>query len=420
MQAERGRRLDRAFGSLATSLEPRERAFAHELAYGATRLRGRLDHLLGLHLHRPPGELDPWLLEILRLGTYQLLYMDGVPVYAAVAQSVEQCREVVGAAPTGLVNAVLRKLADTGAGPDRFPSPQDDLAGFLTSWGSHPRWLVERWLSRWSAEDLVTLVDADNARPAVNLVPLDMDPVAAATRLVESGIAAEPVGAGTRCVRLSSGAPVAEALAVLGAAVVQDPAANLVSSYADVPLGSLLVDLCAAPGGKVLAVSDRPAYTLVADRSESRMGMVMDNIRRAGRSIDCVVADARRPPVRSADVVLLDVPCSGTGTLARHPDARWRLEEASIHELAELQREMLDAATTVLSVGGLLTYSTCTLEPEENERQIERFLASHEDFRIEPTASVPSRYVDALGYLRIVPGAEGFDGAFAARLRKVA
>jgi 16S rRNA (cytosine967-C5)-methyltransferase len=385
-----------------------------------TRLRGRLDHLLGLHLHRPLTEVDPTLLEILRLGAYQLLCMGGVPVYAAVAQTVEQCRDVLGHAPTGLVNAVLRKVAASGAGPERFPSVGVDPAGFLASWGSHPRWLIERWLSRWGVEDVRRLVEANNARPAVNIVPLHLDPAAAAARLAESGIAAEPVSEGTRCVRLQSGSDAAEALAVLKAAVVQDPAANLASMYADIPRGCRLVDLCAAPGGKVLAVSDRPAYTLAADRSESRIGMVMENVRRAGRRIDCVVADARRPPLRSADVVLLDVPCSGTGTLARHPDARWRLEEASIHKLTTLQREMLEASALLLGAGGILSYSTCTLEPEENEGQIETFLTRHTDFRIEATDSVPSRYVDARGCLRVMPGAEGFDGAFAARMRKVA
>lgn len=405
---------------MARELEPRERAFAHELAYGVSRLRGRLDHLLGLHVHRPLPELDPLLLEALRLGAYQLLYMDGVPAYAAVAQTVEQVRETRGRAATGLANAVLRRLADTGAAPGRFPSACDDPAGFLSTWGSHPSWLVERWLARWSLDEVRALVEAGNRRPGLHLVPLDLEPARAAAHLAEHGIEAEPVDLGTRCVRLAPGSGAGDALRVLPAAVVQDPGANLVTVYADVPQGELLVDLCAAPGGKVLALSGRPAYSVAADRSESRMGMVMENVRRAGRGIGCVVADARRPPLRSAGVVLLDVPCSGTGTLARHPDARWRIEQSTIHELALLQADMLDAAADLVAPGGLLIYSTCTLEPEENERQVERFLASHRAFRMEATHAVPAQFRHVDGSLRVLPGATGFDGAYAARIRKAA
>jgi 16S rRNA (cytosine967-C5)-methyltransferase len=147
--------------------------------------------------------------------------------------------------------------------------------------------------------------------------------------------------------------------------------------------------------------------------------MVKENALRVGRPLGLVVADARHPPLRGVDVVLLDAPCSGTGTLARRPDARWRVTPESIGGLVDVQRDMLSAAAEVLGQGGLLVYSTCSLEKEENEEQVEAFLASHRDFRIEATDAVRPRYLDTQGRLSVTPQESGFDGAFAARLRKV-
>jgi 16S rRNA (cytosine967-C5)-methyltransferase len=208
------------------------------------------------------------------------------------------------------------------------------------------------------------------------------------------------------------------ALAVLPRAIVQDAASNLVTRYADVPEGTKVADLCAAPGGKTLAVADRPIYTLAADRSESRLHMVKENARRVGRPLGLVVADARRPPVRRVDVVLLDAPCTGTGTFARRPDARWRLAPETLAELVGVQREMLDAAAEVVAEGGVLVYSTCSLEREENEEQVDAFLGRHPEFSVEATNAVPAEHLDAEGRLFVTPQETGSDGAFAARLRK--
>jgi len=399
-------------------MDPRERAFAHELTYGTTRFRGRLDHLLARHVHRGMAELDPVVLEVLRLGAYQLLYMNSVPPYAAVSQSVEQVRTDGGAGPAGLVNAVLRKVGDAGDSMDLFPDFDRDPAGFLATWGSHPRWLIDRWLGRWDAGAVRWLVAANNGRPSLYLVPVDVEPADAVSALATADLSADLVELGTRCIRLGPGVGPAAALAVLPHAIAQDPAANLVVAYADVPTGTKVADLCAAPGGKALAVSDRPLHTLAVDRSEARLRMVRDNAARTERTIGLVVADARRPPLREVDVVLLDALCSGTGTLSRRPDARWRLRPQSIGDLAALQAEMLSAAADVVARGGLLIYSTCALEPEENEEQVEAFLSKRQDFRIEPTGAVPARYVDSRGQLVVTPQDSGFDGAFAARLRR--
>lgn len=360
------------------------------------------------------------MLELLRLGSYQLLYMDGVPAYAAVSETVDQVRSGVGHRQAGFANAVLRKVQTCGDGPERFPDAAADPAGFLATWGSHPEWLVRRWLARWSAADVRALVDGDNRRPPVHLVPLGVDPAEAVARLADVGIEGTVVGAGTGCVQLEGGSAVSKALDAIPDSIVQDPAANLVARYADVPSGTMIADFCAAPGGKVLALSCRTSKILASDRSQSRIRMVRDNARRTGRSLALMVADALHPAVARADVVLLDVPCSGTGTLSRHPDARWRLRPESIVDLAALQERMLEVAADVVVPGGLLVYSTCTLEAEENEDRVEAFLHSRPDFALEPTDAVPSEYRDTAGHLFVTPWASGFDGAFAARMRRAA
>ena len=418
VQVERGRRLDIALGAALVGLDPRERAFAHDLAYGTTRMRGRLDHLLAKHIHKGLASLQQDVLEVLRLGAYQILYMGSVPDYAAVSGSVDRARELKGKGAAGLVNAVLRRVSEGGDGDDQFPDWTTDPADYLSTWGSHPRWLIDRWLARWSPEEVRSLVDTNNGRPTTFLNSLDQSQDAAVELLAQAGITARSVQAVPSAVRLAWSTPPSEALSVLPGSIVQDPAAQLVVRYMDIDPGTKVADLCAAPGGKALAASLGASYTVAADRSESRIRMVRENADRTGRRVGCVVADAAHPPLVDADVVLLDVPCTGTGTLARHPDARWRLRPESVTELTAVQDRMLEAGATTVGRGGLLVYSTCTLEPEENGERIEAFLNAHPDFTIENSGSVSSNFIDEHGYLSVLPHEAGFDGSFAARLRR--
>jgi 16S rRNA (cytosine967-C5)-methyltransferase len=414
-----GLRLDVAFGRAAPSIPDRDRPFVHELTYGVSRLRGRLDHLVDRRVRGDPDRIEASVREVLRLGAYQVLYMGGVPSYAAVSQAVTEARELAGKGAGGLVNAVLRGVAADGDGEDLFPGFADDPLSFLETWGSHPRWLLKRWLQRWSATEVRALVEADNARPPTFLVPLSTEPEEAVMQLAGAGIDSEAVGSDTGCVRLSGGADLRVALAVLPS-IIQDPGANLVTRYADVPEGTKVADLCAAPGGKALALSGRASYTLAADRSEGRMRLVRDNVQRTGRRIGMVVADAIEPPLRQVDVVLLDVPCTGTGTLRRHPDGRWRLSPRSVDDMSALQRRMLDASAELVPPGGLLIYSTCSLEPEENAQQVSAFLSRWPGFRLDASEAVSDGFRDTLGHLQVLPQRTGFDGAFAARLRRAA
>src|SRR6185503_286954 len=194
---------------------------------------------------------------------------------------------------------------------------------------------------------------------------------------------------------------------------LQDPASTLVTKYAAVPEGAVVADVCAAPGGKSVELSRRAGVVLASDLSIGRMQ------RMELTTVLPYVADARRPAIRHADVVLIDAPCTGTGTFRRHPDARWRLKPSDLAVMAALQREILRSASTVVPPGGLLVYSTCSLETEENDAQVERFLSDHPGWRLEPPieGAVPLAVIDA-GRLRVLPQKHGTDGAFAARLRR--
>jgi 16S rRNA (cytosine967-C5)-methyltransferase len=425
----RGRRLDLAFGAATRRLPERERHWVHELTYGTVRLRGRIDHLLDHHVHRGVETVEGPVLDALRLGAYQVLRMGSVPAYAAVSQTVTQARSVGGKGAGALANAVLRAVTDRGEDPELFPRLEEQPARHLASWGSHPLWLVERWLARWPTLDVLELVERNNRVPALTVVPLGRTAEQALAALREAGVEAAPVGRGTECLEVAGGDPARVLQAV--ACVVQDPGASLVVPYAGPGDGARaasrgadrkapwVADLCAAPGGKALSLAGRGFYVLAADRSVPRLRLLQDNVARTGLRVGLAVAVAERPPVRGAPMVLLDAPCTGTGTLGRHPDARWRLRPSDVKGLARVQARMLDGAAEAVAVGGLLVYSTCTLEPEENRQQVDAFLERHAGFSLEPPEAPDPRYVDPRGLLEVLPQRTGFDGAFAARLRRV-
>lgn len=414
-----GELADRALEAAAASLPVRERAWTQELVYGTLRLRGRIDHLLGTRVRGGIGALEPDVLEVLRLGAYQLLEMGSVPSYAAISQSQELARAAGVGRAAGLVGGVLHAL-DRRRGELGFPSFERDPLGYLTTWGSHPSWLVERWVGRWGAEEAGALVEANNRRPELYIRVLGIGAEEAVGRLRDQGIEAELVPFSADSVRILPPADVPGVLAAVPA-VVQDPAAALVVRYAAAPSAATVLDLCAAPGGKALGLAESAGYVAAADVSPARLGRVRENAARCGLGgrLGAVAADARYPPFRPAEVVLLDAPCTGTGTLRRHPDGRWRISAADLEALVRLQRELLASAAALVRPGGLLVYSTCSLEEEENELQIEAFLARYSNFAPDPPPTgLDPALLDASGQLSVRPQRLEVDGAFAARLRR--
>jgi 16S rRNA (cytosine967-C5)-methyltransferase len=414
----RGVLADRAFERCADSLAQADRRLTQELAYGVLRLRGRLDHLLAPLVRGGLGRLDRDVIDILRLGAYQLLELDRVPAYAAVSDAVELAKASAGQGAGSLTNAVLRRVSREYADAHRFPERERDPVGFLATWGSHPRWLLERWLARAPLAEVERLVEYNNSRPAVHLSVVGRSEDAL-RRLRAAGIRADRVALAPASLRIDPG-ELRQALGLVQA-IVQDPGAAAVLDYMALDPGSRVVDLCAAPGGKAALLAARGHEVWAFDVARSRLARVLETRSRLHLSrLHVAQTDSTRPPISAAEVVLLDAPCTGTGTLARHPDGRWRLDVGDLEILTGLQHRLLEAAAKTLAPGGLLVYATCSLEPEENEEQVEAFLNRHDDFRLEAPGEdrLSSELLGANGELRILPQRHGMDGAYAARLRR--
>ncbi len=416
----KGDLADNAMERTAGALDPRDRAWLQELVYGTLRLRGRIDHLLDALTKGGISSLDPDVLDVLRLGAYQLLEMGSVPAYAAISQSVELVRTARAGRAAGLVNGVLQNLRRRSENL-AFPEP-GEVSRYLATWGSHPEWLVDRWIGFFGAEGARALVHANNQRPELYVRPIEIEEGEAEQRLSRAQIEFERVPFSPGSFRILPPAGPRDVLNAIPA-IVQDPAASSVVRYADIPSGTTVLDLCAAPGGKAIMMGQAARYVVASDRSMSRISRLRDNIARLALEsrMSLVVADAHTPPFKPADMVLLDAPCTGTGTLRRHPDGKWSLTPDQLARLVELQRDLLDSAALLVRPGGVLVYSTCSLEPEENEMQVEAFLTRHGEFiRAASTAEMDETLVDDSGHLRVLPQIHSVDGSFAARLQRAA
>jgi 16S rRNA (cytosine967-C5)-methyltransferase len=414
-----GEMLDSAFEKRASGLDARDRRWLRELMYGMLRQRGTIDAHLAERVRGGLARIDPDLLDLMRLGVYQLLHMGSVPAYAAIAQTVEIAKVRHGIGASKLVNAVLRRV-DRERNDLVVPRSPDTLEDLATRY-SHPRWLIARWLARWGEEATAVLMMKNNAEAPVVIRPYGIVREQLEAMLESSGVEVEDAPLVRDSIQFIGGVSLTELGAFKqGLFFVQDPGSTLVTQYATIPDGAFVVDLCAAPGGKALELTRTARMVLAVDRSPQRLGRLLDNrARLEAHNLFVAAGDARMPIVRAADVVLIDVPCTGTGTFRRHPDARWRLKPSDLSVMAGLQASILKAAGEVVKPGGLLIYSTCSLEPEENDSQVKAFLAKNPEWKLEPppTGAVPSETIDG-GYLRVLPQVHGSDGAFAARLRR--
>ncbi|MHB8878448.1 MAG: 16S rRNA (cytosine(967)-C(5))-methyltransferase RsmB [Myxococcaceae bacterium] len=400
--------------------DPRDAGLVTELCYGSTRRQLTLDFAIAGFADRKLDRIEDRVLAALRLGAYQLFYMR-VPRHAAVRETVEALKEVGLARATGFANALLRKLSALEAPP--LPPP-DDRAKFLSVRESHPEWLVRRWLARYGEAKALAMLLADNQSPPLcvraNGAKLTRDELL--TRLAEAGIAGRPAAVSPVGVVLP---PVGKVEDLYGFAEglwqVQDEAAQLVSLFAAVPQGVRVLDACAAPGGKACHLAE--SHEVVAlDVQPNKLHRIEAEAARLGLSarVKPLAHDAAKPlPPGLGDfgAVLLDAPCSGLGTLRRHPELRYRRTAEDILRLAALQSTLLRSCAGAVAPGGLLAYAVCSPEPEEGREQIERFLKERPDFSLEPPR-LPWPLPVEEGCLHTLPGPEGLDGFFAARLRR--
>ena len=416
----RGEFLDQSFERRIGPLDARDRRWTRELVYGMLRHRGSIDAILSDRVRGGLVRLDPDVIDLLRLGVYQLTNMGSVPAYAAIAQTVELAKRRHGLGASKLVNAVLRRT-DRERDELNVAAPSD-VADALALKYSHPRWLIARWIERWGEQDTERLLAVNNAEAPIAIRPYGIVREQLEAMLEEAGVHVAEAPYARDSIAISGGITFTELGAFKkGLFFVQDPAATLVTEYAAIPQGVTVADLCAAPGGKSLELSRTAGTVIASDKSFGRLQRLLANHRRLETTnLFAFVGDARHPAITPVDAVLIDVPCTGTGTFRRHPDARWRLKVSDLAVMSALQKTIIRAAEKVVRPGGLMIYSTCSLEPEENDEQIDSFLADNPNWVLEPPpeGSVAPDLLDD-GRLRILPQRHGTDGAFAARLRRV-
>lgn len=407
--------------------DPRDSALCTELCYGATRRRMALDYAVERFSDRGMEKIEIRVAAALRIGAYQLFYMR-VPSRAAVGETVEALKKQGLSRAAGFVNAILRKLAglvEKGEGPPLPPeTPRDE---HLSVRESHPLWLVRRWMRQFGPDRAEAMLVAGNVSAPVvirvNTAMITRD--ALAEQLREAGLEVEP----TRFSPVGLVLPrVGRVEDVLGYAEglwqVQDEAAQLVGVYASVPEGARVLDACAAPGGKACHLAE--SHEVVAiDLHPNKLRKIEAEAKRLGLSerIRTLAHDAQQPipeALGEFDVVMVDAPCTGLGTLRRHPELRYRRKEEDVHRLAGLQRNILESCQQVVAPGGLLVYAVCSTDTEEGADQVEMFLRSHPEFTAEPPRLPPGVEVPTWqAYLRTLPGPEGLDGFFCARLRRM-
>ena len=431
--------------------DSRDRSLTVELTYGVLRRRATIDWRLEPVLDKPLLRLPVAVQMVLRLGAYQVLFLDRIPQSAAVNESVNLAKAFTGTVGrdwSGFVNAVLRAFLRHP--PEPWPDMNLDAAQALAVRYSVPSWLSRRWVER------LGLASAERACEGVSVTPpltlrvnqLVTTRMSLLDTFAQAGIIATPTRASPFGIQLQEGGPVPSLPGFHeGAFYVEDEAAQLIPLLLDPQPGDIVLDACAAPGGKsthVAALMQNKGIIYAIDRKEARLDLVRSNCRRLGvRIVESILGDIRQPrewvPLAAAtrppsvkqarmgepsiDRILVDAPCSGLGVLRRHPEAKWQKDAQALPRHQALQRQILESVASCLRPNGVLVYSTCSTEPEENEDVIERFCRAHAEFRRESAISwlppVAQGFVTEQGALSTVGNQFLMDGFYAARLRKV-
>jgi 16S rRNA (cytosine967-C5)-methyltransferase len=445
--------LDRVFQKVEPNtdkipLDPRHRRLVTELVYGCTRRQRTLDALIDQLAKKKSHQQPKELRTILHLGLYQLCFQERIPASAAVNTTVELAKENGFAGLSSFVNGLLRQYIRNSNNLTPNPSP---LAGRgeifnptsllplnlpenpvqrLGILHSFPDWIVQVWLEQFGFKETEQLCEWMNQTPTIDLRinPLNISLGEVEAAFESNGVLARRIPHLPQALRLIGSSGAIQNLPGFneGWWSVQDSSAQLVGYLLDPQPGEVVIDACAAPGGKTTHIAELmgdKGTIWACDRTPSRLRKLLENSRRLQlKSIQICTGDSRSLPqfINSGDRVLLDAPCSGLGTLHRHADARWRQTPESVQELSILQQELIAHTSTLVKSNGVLVYATCTLHPAENENAIASFLASHPDWQIEPpSADSPlAAYSKPQGWIKVLPHQQDMDGFFMVRLRK--
>lgn len=420
---------------LGAGVKAEDAGLATELVMGVLRRRKLLDFLLERQLKKPVARLDLPVALALRIGLYQLRYSERIPARAAVNESVDLVKSARKASAATLVNAVLRRAANEARVPaEKFVTQATPIAERLGILHSHPTWMVERWLARLGEQQTVALLEANNRAPRLSCALHDLkqrEEIFAA--LQRTGLRIEPGNILQSAFAVRGGSPTRTESFRSGAISIQDEASQTIPLLLDVQANDRVLDLCAAPGGKtppLVRAAGPSGVVVAADRHAHRLRAMREQFKRlALTQVRLVELDAASPLPFGAffNRILVDAPCSGTGTLARHPEIRWRLQPQQLQEFHALQTTLLKSALERLAPGGRLVYSTCSMELEENELVVDEALRSAGGFRRNVTSESTHGLTDNLvsgreqqslfdrdGFFRTTPGALETDGFFAA------
>jgi len=408
-----------------TSLSGQDKALLFEIVHGVVRWMGRIDWILtGFY----KGQFSKSIANIkntLRVALYQILFLDKVPDYAAVNEAVEFIKKFQGQKAADLTNAILRNIIRNKENI-RFADRNDDEVAYLSAYYSHPSWMVKRWIKLFGVDFTENLLKANLQKPKitlrVNRLVTSVERVKELLNEVELNFTQ-----GTflkNFIKLSSLTNITDwEYFKKGYFAVQDESTGFACELLEPKAGMRIVDLCAAPGGKTAYISElmeNRGELVAIDRFESRLKILRKNLKRMNvKNVRTIAIDALEFKESGFDRVLVDVPCSGLGTLTKKPDIKWKRELLDIRNLTHLQYDLLEKGAEILKTGGILIYSTCTIEPEENFGIISKFLKEHPEFKlVHQHPGFDDSLFDENGCLQTYPNVQNMDGAFVAKLIK--
>ncbi len=408
-----------------TELEGPDKALLFEIVHGVVRWMGRLDWVLNGFYKGTFSKAIPNLKNGLRVALYQILFLDRVPDYAAVNEAVEFVKKLQGSKPAGLTNAVLRNIIRSKKNI-RYPNPDEDLTGYLCAYYSHPSWMVKRYLEKFGREETEQLLQANNEKPylTLRLNAIKSNPEEFKSLMNQVKLRYNSGNFLPEFFKLQNLTNItAWEYFARGYFNIQDESAGLACRLLGARDGMRVLDLCAAPGGKtayIAALMHDKGEIIAIDRYESRLKILRKNMERLGlTSIQTVETDALEYDDGQFDCVLADVPCLGSGTLSKKPDIKWKKDIFDLRALNDLQYRLLRKAGELVKPGGVVVYSTCSIEDEENYDMVERFLKENTTFKLESAKDkFPAEILDERGCIQTLPHRHKMDGAFAAKLVK--
>lgn len=410
----------------SNDLNRKDKALLTQLVNGTVRWRAKLDWVLIGFFHGEFHKSMSIVKNAMRIALYQILFMDKIPEHAAINESVELVKQIQGQKAASLVNGVLRNIARNKENI-RYPDDRDDRVFYLSIVHSHPKWMTKRWIKFWGEEFAIKLMEANNQIPyiamRVNKIKSNTEEVE--KLLIENEINFEKSVFHPETYKVKNlGNSISKTeLYQNGYIAIQDPSASMAAVLTDAKPGMRVIDLCAAPGGKSFKIAEmmeNKGVLISNDKYWGKLKILISEAERLGISIiEQHKEDAAECTTEErADVVIIDAPCSGSGTFSKKPDIKWKREIEDIYKLNKIQKDILKNAPNLVKDDGAIVYSTCSIDPEENTLMAEWFLNTFPDYKVDPAENYLPKEVCKDGYMQTFPNLHGTDGAFAVRFVK--